>query len=953
MVAGIDGSLVDDDGDNAFTIPGTGERATVSLLAIETDLSPQADMSPALYLRLSPLPTASVYQGWTVNVGGVEGSLSGATHLGGGLMSFADFFTSDNRPATGTIAVCIRNASGGCGGASGTAGGASAPQPGLAARFGATPDWHGGMAFWTTVHFSPEPTLGFEDVRDTLFEVSGGRILRAQRLEQWSNAGWRLQVLPEGFADLTLVLPATEDCEAAGAVCTAEGVRLQTAAAITVPGPGERLAAKLTNFTTRHDGEPFEPELWFSHEPNLAYEDVRDTLFAVAGGHITRARRLEQGSNRLWQLRVEPEGPGDLTLTLPPTQDCAAEGAVCTQEGRRLERGIAVTVNGPKAFSVSDTEATEGPGAVLAFEVSLSQQRSGETRVDVSTRDGTAQAGSDYEAVARTLVFAPGETVKTVEVPVLDDVHDEGSETMTLVLSNASGAAIADAEGTGTIVNSDAIPKAWLARFGRTVTAQVLEAVEVRLAAPRQPSAQATLAGQSLPLRNGEAVGRATAPAQMPGTPAAMAGAAGVSAAWHGNDAPLHLQGRTLSGQEAASGTAFTLTAAAGTPHEAYLSLWGRGMVSGFAGNADGLALDGQVTTSLLGVDWATEDWIAGLSFGHSTGTGGFRPGDCAADAEACGGTIDATLTGLYPYAGFSLSERLSLWLAAGIGAGHLTVHPHGDGALATDLFLGMGAAGLRSEALGDAGGAGLRMTLKGDARLTRTWSDAGGGPRGNLASADATVWLVRAGVEGSRPFALGATASLIPSLEIGVRRDGGDAEAGFGADVGVGLALDEQRHGLRLELHMRTLVAHESTDFRDWGAGAVLSFDPRPATGRGLSASLRQTWGATPSGGLEALLGRENLSGIATPAVGRDAAGRLEGEVGYGVPVFGGALTGIPNAGIGVSEGSRDYRLGWRLTPSADGPGPFEVSLDATRRESSLSPAAVHGVMLRGTMQW
>ena len=106
--------------------------------------------------------------------------------------------------------------------------------------------------------------------------------------------------------------------------------------------------------------------------------------------------------------------------------------------------------------------------------------------MDVATQDGTATAGSDYEAVTRTLVFAPGETLKVVEVPVLDDSHDEGSETMALVLSNAQGAPIDDAEGTGTISNSDAIPQAWIARFGRTVTGQVLDAVEERLTAPRQ-----------------------------------------------------------------------------------------------------------------------------------------------------------------------------------------------------------------------------------------------------------------------------------------------------------------------------------------------------------------------------------------------------------------------------------------------------------------------------------
>ena len=64
---------------------------------------------------------------------------------------------------------------------------------------------------------------------------------------------------------------------------------------------------------------------------------------------------------------------------------------------------------------------------------------------------------------------------------VLDDAHDEGSETFALRLSNADGAELADAEATGTIVNSDPMPRAWLGRFGRTAWEHTLDAVDQRL----------------------------------------------------------------------------------------------------------------------------------------------------------------------------------------------------------------------------------------------------------------------------------------------------------------------------------------------------------------------------------------------------------------------------------------------------------------------------------------
>ena len=65
------------------------------------------------------------------------------------------------------------------------------------------------------------------------------------------------------------------------------------------------------------------------------------------------------------------------------------------------------------------------------------------------------------------------------------------------------GATIADAVAKGTIENSDRMPKAWLARFGRTVAEQVLDAVEDRLRAPPRAGVEARLAGEALPSWDG------------------------------------------------------------------------------------------------------------------------------------------------------------------------------------------------------------------------------------------------------------------------------------------------------------------------------------------------------------------------------------------------------------------------------------------------------------------
>ena len=103
-----------------------------------------------------------------------------------------------------------------------------------------------------------------------------------------------------------------------------------------------------------------------------------------------------------------------------------------------------------------------------------------------------------------------------------------------------------------------------------------------------------------------------------------------------------------------------------------------------------------------------------------------------------------------------------------------------------------------------------------------------------------------------------------------------------MGADLGGGLAFADPKHGLAFDLKARGLVAHESAGFREWGASLSGAWDPRPDTDRGLAMSLRQSWGASPAGGMDALLGRETLAGLAANDDGGGdfrAASRLEAE--------------------------------------------------------------------------
>ena len=114
------------------------------------------------------------------------------------------------------------------------------------------------------------------------------------------------------------------------------------------------------------------------------------------------------------------------------------------------------------ALSVADAEATEGEDATLDFVVRLDGNPGSDVTVDYRTRDGTAEAGSDYTETSGTLRFNSLETERTVSVPITDDDEEDDGETFTLVLSNALGAELADNEAVGTIRNSETTPAAEL-----------------------------------------------------------------------------------------------------------------------------------------------------------------------------------------------------------------------------------------------------------------------------------------------------------------------------------------------------------------------------------------------------------------------------------------------------------------------------------------------------------
>src|SRR5262249_28723575 len=112
------------------------------------------------------------------------------------------------------------------------------------------------------------------------------------------------------------------------------------------------------------------------------------------------------------------------------------------------------------AISVGDASVSEGNSGTtaLTFTVSLDQPAFSPVTVHYVTADGTAVAGSDYQAASGDLTFPAGPTQKTVTVLVSADTLNEAAETFVVNLSSPTNATLAHGQATGTILNDDPLP---------------------------------------------------------------------------------------------------------------------------------------------------------------------------------------------------------------------------------------------------------------------------------------------------------------------------------------------------------------------------------------------------------------------------------------------------------------------------------------------------------------
>ena len=681
--------------------------------------------------------------------------------------------------------------------------------------------------------------------------------------------------------------------------------------------------------------------------PTTADEDL--TLSAGSGTELTRVRSGESGPavalavgenvlvvkvvagtdvEETYRVTVTRQQPTGTTTTDTPTTSSSDTTTTSSSgvsptgsgpDGETLLVGFGEIAQTPPEVSITalDGAAPINEGESARFMLRADPAPSAPITVAVAI-DDRGEFVSSGQPNPRMVTIGEAGTAD-FSVATQDDDMDEPNGSITATVTAGTGYTVSDntAEAEVTVRDDDdpavAPPteenRAWQIRFGRSVSQQVVDALQQRFTTTTPSGLQLTLAGEPLT-----------------------------------SDTPLeenHVLLSRLLGFERVSSQALTQGSSFSFSPDgagARLSFWGKGAFSSFNGVEESITLTGDVTTALVGAEWSNERWRAGAALSHSWGNGSYQ-----GEGDGANGRISSTVTGIFPYGRYALTPRLGVWATAGYGWGSLSLNPDGEGAEynpATTMALGaVGMDGL----LLDGGREGITLTTTADALFLKTSSEAVAG----LESSEGNISRLRLGLEATRPFPLANGASLSPSLEVGLRQDSGDAETGFGMDLGAGLSWNDPERGVTAAVKGRTLLSHGAEDFQDQGLALSFSWEPN-SSNRGPSFSLSHAVGLPAEGGMAALLNPTAIEVLDEP---HSSGERFEARLAYGFPFYNDRLTLTPAVAAALSTSSSSYSLLWSLTPHDEHlmGEPWQLSLEGERQENLSSSSTVdHSLKLR-----
>ena len=220
---------------------------------------------------------------------------------------------------------------------------------------------------------------------------------------------------------------------------------LTSGATATVTAAVTPLTAEFEDAPDEHDGTgPFTFRIAFSEPISISYKTLRDDSLDVTNGSATKAKRVN-GQSDLWEITVEPDSDADVTVVLPITEDCAAQGAVCTRAGgsepRPLSNRSELTVPGP---GVANSPATGAP--TISGTVQVGQTLTAST-TGIADADGLTNVSFSYQwladdteiagATGGSYTLVADDQGKAIKVRVSFSDDDDNEETLTSVATAA------------------------------------------------------------------------------------------------------------------------------------------------------------------------------------------------------------------------------------------------------------------------------------------------------------------------------------------------------------------------------------------------------------------------------------------------------------------------------------------------------------------------------------
>ncbi len=212
--------------------------------------------------------------------------------------------------------------------------------PPLTARFLSVPDRHDGTNPVTfELSFSEKVKLGYKQVRDSVLEVSGGTVTRAERAVKGSNKRWRIKVDSLSNQDVTILLPSGRACGTSGAVCTWDGRPLSHSLSATVAGPVSTPAVSVSDASAAEgDAVAFTVSLSAASSRQVTVD------YATSGGTATSGTDFTAESGTLTFAANETSK----TVSVATTDDSVDED----------DETFTLTLSSPANATLGDATAT-------------------------------------------------------------------------------------------------------------------------------------------------------------------------------------------------------------------------------------------------------------------------------------------------------------------------------------------------------------------------------------------------------------------------------------------------------------------------------------------------------------------------------------------------------------------------------------------------------------------